>query len=458
MSFIRRIKKGNNVYLAKVESFREDGKVKQRVIEYIGKEEDGNIIPKKTKQLDFNISKVTQYLDILTVDTVSKTLEINELFGKSSKYLLALIYSHLIKKVSVYKLPEWAEQTEIANILNLKKITTKDLYTVIEKFSEIDFEIFEKMLSEKFRVLEDDNRIAVLDVTDTYFNGKDADWKSRRGKDGKYDKLIQIALAVTFKNGFPILHKTYEGNISNINIFVDMINNLKIYGYDAIIVDRGFSSQSNINNLHEYGLKGIMGIRLSSKIANGYLSKINRDEIFTKQSQLELKNTKVYIKGFDYQGGRLVAIFNPAIEISQREKYFDKTENIRVNKYFGYSLIYHNLSISDKDAVSKYFDKDIVERSFKKVKGAISLHPLQACKLENIKSHIKICYLAYAILSYLEFKVKPIGISASEALKLLQGAYKIQIEFEDKRNIEKVVMLKKIQQLIIDAVGVVYKT
>ena len=457
MSFIRKMKKGNSVYLVKVENYRHDGKVKQRVIEYIGKEEEGKVIPKKTKQSDFNISKVTQFLDILTVDTIARTLEIPDFLGTHSKHLLSLIYSHLIKKVSVYKLPEWAEKTEIANILKLKRITAKDLYTAIEKFAEMDFGIIQKMLAENYRAIEDDNRIAVLDITDTYFNGKDADWKSRRGKDGKYDKLIQIALAVTFNNGFPIMHKTYEGNISNINIFVDIINDLKIYGYDSIIVDRGFSSQNNINNLNEYGLKGIMGIRLSNKIGNDYLSKINRDEIFTKECQLELKNTKVYIQGFDYQKGRLVAVFNPAIEISQREKYFEKTDKSRASRYFGYSLIYHNLSIPDNQAVSKYFDKDIVERSFKKIKGPISLHPLHVWKLENIKTHIKICYIAYAILSYMEYKIKPIGMSATEALKSLQGAYKVNIEFEDKRTIEKVVTLKKIQQQIIDALNVVYK-
>ena len=458
MSFIRKMKKGSSVYLVKVESYRQDGKVKQRVIEYIGKEEEGKVIPKKTIQSNFNITKVTQFLDILTVDTIARTLEIPDFLGTHSKYLLSLIYSHLIKKVSVYKLPEWAEKTEIANILKLKKITAKDLYTAIEKFAEMDFEIIQKMLAEKFRAIEDDNRIAVLDITDTYFNGKDADWKSRRGKDGKYDKLIQIALAVTFNNGFPIMHKTYEGNISNINIFADMINDLKIYGYDSIIVDRGFSSQKNIDNLNEYGLKGIMGIRLSNKIGSEYLSTINRDKIFTKECQLELKNTKVYIHGFDYQKGRLIAVFNPAIEISQREKYFEKSDKSRANKYFGYSLIYHNLSITDKQAVSKYFDKDIVERSFKKIKGPISLHPLYVWKLENIKTHIKICYIAYSILAYMEYKIKPIGMSATEALKTLQGAYKVNIEFEDKRNIEKVVTLKKIQQQITDSLNVVYKT
>jgi hypothetical protein len=36
MTFIRKIKKQSGVYLAKVENYREDGKVKQRHIEYLG--------------------------------------------------------------------------------------------------------------------------------------------------------------------------------------------------------------------------------------------------------------------------------------------------------------------------------------------------------------------------------------------------------------------------------------
>lgn len=58
----------------------------------------------------------------------------------------------------------------------------------------------------------------------------------------------------------------------------------------------------------------------------------------------------------------------------------------------------------------------------------------------------------------MEYKIKHIGMSASDALKCLQCAYKINVEFEDIRTIEKGVTLKKIQQQIIDALNVVYKT
>lgn len=457
MAFIRKIRKGDSTYLAKVESYRKDGKVKQRVLEYIGKDDNGKVIPKKTIPSEFNVTKITRYLDILTIDAIANKLELHDYLGNNYKILLSLVYSHLLEKVSIYKIPEWVEQTEVASILKLKKITAKDLYLSMTDFGEMNFDIIQKMLSKKYNEIEKDNNIAVLDITDTYFNGKEATWKARRGKDGKYDKLIQIALAVSYNNGFPILHKIYEGNISNIKIFEDIINDLKIYGYNSIIVDRGMSSKKNINNLLQYGLQGIMGLKVTENIGKKYLLGINRDEIFSKKNQVELKNTKLYIKGFEYMEGRLITVFNPTIEIAQREKYIEKTNPGRTSKYFGYSLIYHNLDKPDKEIVEKYFAKDIVERSFKRIKGVISLHPFNVWKLENIISHIKICYLSYAILSYMQYYLKTHGISACDAIKILKGGYKVFIEFTDtKKTISKIVTLKNIQQQIIDALNVVY--
>lgn len=458
MSFVRKIKKGKSTYLAKVESYRKDGKVKQRVLEYIGKEENGKVIPKKRTFLDFNIIKVTQYLDIKAINDTANDLEIIDILGKGAKYIAVMIYSHLLEKISIYKMPEWAERTEILNILKVKKITTKDLYESLTSLSEIDFEIIQKHVAQKLKDYEAGNRTAVLDITDTYFSGSRANWKSRRGKDGKYDKLIQIALAVSFTNGFPIMHKVYEGNISNIKIFEDMINDLKIYGYDSIVVDRGMGSKKNIDNVHEYGLHAILGLRLTSKIGATYISCIRREEIFTKNCQVELKETKVYIRGFDYMKGRLIAIYNPNIEVVRMEKLMEANPQKPIDKYAGYSVIYHNTDITDKEVVKKYFEKDIVERSFKQLKGPLSLHPLRVLKMTHINSHIKICYLAYAILSLIGYKVKSLGISAIDALHKLGGGYKVYLEnLTDNTVIEKVVTIKKIQEQILNSLFVVYK-
>jgi len=457
MSFIRKIKKGNSVYLAEVQNYRQDGKVKQKVIKYLGKDENGKIV-RRNQSNDFSVTKVTQFVDGLAIDALAKQLELQDYLGKKSKQLLILIYSHLLNKTSIYKIPEWVETTEILNILKLRKISSKDLYESLSYLSELDFEIIQKSVLKKFREYDKDNKCAVIDITDTHFSGSRADWKSRRGKDGKYDKLIQVALAVSFTSGFPIMHKMYEGNINNVKIFEDMVNDLKLNGYDSTIIDRGMCSLKNIRNLHQYNLKGIMGMRLTSRLGAMFLSDIKREEIFTKECRVELKETKIYIKSFDYMDGQLIAIYNPNIEIAKREKQMDAKKINKCDKYAGYSLLYSNTGLDAKDIVKKYFEKDIVERSFKQLKGPLSLHPIRVWNLSNVQSHIKICYLAYAILSLLSIKVKSLGISGVEALKKLNGGYKVYLEDKDSNTvIEKIMTLRNIQDEILNAIDVVYK-
>jgi transposase len=456
MAFVRKIKKGNSVYLARVENYRQDGKVKQRVLEYLGKEVNSLAVRTRPKINDFDVTKVSQFIDIAAISAIANKLELNDLLGKDAKQLLAIIFSHLLERSSINKMPEWFEKTEILDILKVKKIASSDLYEALHNLSNMNFSIIESSIVKILKPYDESDKVAVLDITDTYFNGSNADWKARRGKDGKFDKLVQIALAVSFKHGFPITHKTYEGNISGFKIFEDMINQLATLGYSSVIVDRGMGSKNNIKNILDYDFKTIMGHKTTRTIEKEFLSKIQRDKIFTKKCMVELKETKVYIQGFDYMNGRLIAVYNPNIEIAQKEKQIENDKPI--NKYAGYSLIYSNTGLADIDVVKMYFEKDIVERSFKKIKGELDLHPLRASKIEHIKAHIRICYLSYAIYSLIEYFVKPLNLSAKNAIKQLEGGYKVFLKIKDSdKTIEKIVTLKKVQENILHSLGVVYK-
>ena len=83
MAFIRRIKKGGAIYLAKVESYREDEKVKQRVLEYVGKEENGIAVQK----VDINkigVENVKQYADVSVLHQLAPGIKFKFLARQTS--------------------------------------------------------------------------------------------------------------------------------------------------------------------------------------------------------------------------------------------------------------------------------------------------------------------------------------------------------------------------------------
>ena len=452
MSFIRKIKTKSGTYLAEVEGYRQDGKVKQKVIKYLGKEIDGHPV-KKVFANKIQVQSVKQNMDILVVDKVAQELGIKEL---NNPYIISLIYSQLLENKSINKLENWMKYTEIPHLLGLDKISVKNLY---ESLSEVNKENFEKVnvhMFSTFNYYEDISKAAIIDVTDTYFAGSKINIKRRKGKDGKISKLIQIGLAVSFENGFPLFHKQYHGNLSGMNIYKDMSLELSQKGISSMIMDRGMLSKENIDMALELKFKIIAGLKKNPSLARDFIRPIKRNDIYSAKCRVPLKKTTVFIKEFDYMGGKLIVIYNPELEIVKKELNFEK--EVESNFDIGYSFIYHNTKYSSKDVVKRYYDKDMVERAFKQLKGVLSLRPIRVWLSNNITGHIKICYLAYAILSLMNYKLKKIDISAVEALESLKYGYKVTLkDLTSNHEWSTHVPLEPKQKKILEKLDVVYK-
>ncbi len=453
MSFIRKIKKGNTIYLAKVESYREDGKVKQRVLEYVGKEEQGRPVIKVDLE-KIAVSSVKRHMDISILHQISVELELPEMLGKSANPLLAMIYGQLLHRSSITKLTDWFTHTTVYELLKCEPFSTKDLYESFEQMQKINFDSIEKKLISLWRkIAPDDDNTVVLDVTDTYFAGSTADCKPRRGKDGHISRLLQVGLIVSFKNGFPLLHRTFEGNIHNVKVYENMLADITGNGFKGIIMDRGFFSKETVEDLINLGMLAIVGVKQTEGLQKQFLSMIVRDDIYNKQHQVILKETIVYIQSFEYLGGKLIAIYNPTLEVLKRDKTLAAAKDGKEPediKYAGFSFVFHNTGYDDKEVIKKYFEKDIVERAFKSLKGPLSLHPIRVWVRQHVEAHVKICYLAMAILALLDYRSRQIKISGIEALKMLQYTYKINLKHEEtKKEWEKLVtMTNKEKELV----------
>lgn len=64
MAFIRKIRKKSGTYLALVESYRKNGKVKQKVKKYLGKEINGKPV-RRVKTSNVGVDSVKRYSDVL---------------------------------------------------------------------------------------------------------------------------------------------------------------------------------------------------------------------------------------------------------------------------------------------------------------------------------------------------------------------------------------------------------
>jgi len=456
MAFIRKIKKDSGTYLARVENYRKDGKVKQRVIKYLGREINGKPV-RRVRTSSIGVESAKRYGDVLCVDKIARDLGLDELFEKN---VLLLVYSHLLDDVSMSDMKEWVEQTEIPEILGLENISTNRLYTALEDLDELDFEPLEEQIYKKFSECDEDKTTVVVDITDTYFEGKNgSSSKKRRGKDGKYRNLLQICLAVTLKHGFPVMHRTYGGNISNVRIFQDVTAELKLRGFDSIIMDRGAHSKRNIEIIQELEMKAILGVKKFQSIKKEFLDPLKRGDIYRKDTRIVLKNTTVHASSFPYLDGKLIVVYNPALEAQQRERHYAKGGDDEGAKYIGYSLIYHNTCLSTKTAVRQYFEKDVVERSFKQLKGVLSLRPVRMWLKSHVNGHVRVCYLSYGILSMLKYRLRDLEISPQDALKKLKTSYLIHLKDNESGFLwSSTVNLEKIQDEILKKVDVVYKT
>ena len=165
MSFIRKIKVGEKIYLAEVKSVRENGKVKQKFIRYLGKEIDGKP-EKRILRSDITIGAVKRSLDVLCIDKIAEELGIKEI---KNKYFVSLIYSQLLEKRSINKLEDWFRYTEIPNILKIKDVMTKELYESLSDITEVELNKINEQMSQVFKKYDDELVAAVIDVTDTYF-------------------------------------------------------------------------------------------------------------------------------------------------------------------------------------------------------------------------------------------------------------------------------------------------
>ena len=116
---------------------------------------------------------------------------------------------------------------------------------------------------------------------------------------------------------------------------------------------------------------------------------------------------------------------------------------------------YTNLyKLKNKTIIKHYHNLWHVEKSFRMAKSDLKMRPIYHHKVEAVKSHILICFMALAVGKFMELKTK---LSLARIIKLLKSITEARIL--DKVTNEEIIFQSKISDEIknmLNNIGVSY--
>lgn len=493
MSYIRKRKRNGRIYLEEVESIRVNGKVVQRHIKYVGREADNQTILSSSIS-NISIEEIKLHGPLLVLNYFCKKIGLSNILGEYGDEILSLVFAHCIDYKSINQMSRWFKRTDLNMILNLENLTEDRLLKALDSIDgENDIEAIQNKIFEKIKsVYELDTEGVIYDVTNTYLYGKNCPLgqfgKDKEGVKGR--PLIQIGLGVTKKDGIPIFHKTFNGNISDSRTLHDLITSFRKYDIKSgmIVYDRGITSGNNIKQVKKLKWDTVCGLASNNTLKDIVRKFVSENKLIDIKKRIKMNKTVFYVFPQKYIiediEGVLLICYNEEKEKNLRESRYDEIQNaqtLKINggqiksgleKYFnnngsldhkvisqeeefdGFSFVFSTKKIPVNEIMRLYFhDKDIIEKAFQSLKGVVKVRPIRHWLYNRVISHIFVCYLAYLLLSLLKLSLKKIDLSPIRALQELDSLYKVYIKDKKKGfELARTVALTKIQEKILKTI------
>jgi len=491
MSFIRKIKRKGRVYLAEVENRWVNGKVVQRHIRYVGREADGKTIL-ATSLSEAEVDQVKLYGPLLVLHHLAKKIQLPEQLGPYSQEILSLVYAHCLDYRSLNHMPQWFERTDLSFLLDLEGLTEKRLLGALDYLENVDAEAWQQQVFESVcRHYRLRPKGVVYDVTNTYLYGKNCPLgKLGKDKEGvKGRPLIQIGLAVTQEEGFPLFHKVFDGNVHDARTLRDLVTQFGAYRLSPglFIYDRGIVSKRNLADIRDLHWDTLCGVPLNPALKKFWRPWANPERMLEFPNRVQVGSSIFYAVMRPYQidgvRGKLVLCLNQRRQTESRESrrsevvyaeklladgqaikpglrsFFDAQQRLRHDLLFtaeefdGYSCIFCTRPATPQQMLPLYFDKDLIEKAFRSLKGITQLRPIRHWLAERVRAHVFLCYLAYLLLSLLRYQLRKTAFTPQRALNELSTMYKVYLRDSQHRfQLSRTVALTKNQELILKAI------
>jgi transposase len=495
---IKRHKRGDRVYLAEYKSVRVGKKVVSKFVRYIGPDEKRNDSEKPQRRVLDRLQLNRSYRsgDVKLLWSIAKDLGFCQLIdticcSKSSfegpspgKLLTAWAINRALDPESATRLERWIPTTELPTLLDLPEdVFTKDAFlnaldfvcakaedidSIPDLASELDRALYERW--RKANPLPDgEKETLAYDMTTLLFFGVSCPLAELGYNPDRIRRLqVNLALLVSSRDKYPIMHFVYEGSRHSASTVKNLIVNLSNSAMEpgTLIWDRGNISKKHVELVEESGWKLISGVPKTSKDAKEAIAQMEirispeslvrssrAGHIYAEKTVYQIfgklrstfiyenrergvkdsdaRNEALYVIGQDLDAlavtgkgwsekrlhGKIESIIGPwsdYIDVIVSRKLdeirvkwsYKKHELRKAEKHDGkWIIISTDDSIDAHKAVNAYLEKDFIEKVFRVIKTQEEVQPVRH-RLENrVKAYLFVCMLAYRLLAVLQWRL-----------------------------------------------------
>jgi transposase len=289
-----------NEYVRIVEAYREDGKVKQRVVADLGRKDvllavlpklqrllRGDIEPVESTSAELKVIDASTWGPVLAISTVFEQLGLWEILDRSLGHAkgvpfadraFVLVANRLVRPASEHGLAGWLEtdfvcdrtgRRFIPNWHQRKRVrvhpsqlnawyrTLDQLYKAKDRIEEALYHRLRDLFSFK-------PDLVLYDITSTYFEGSGPQDFAKHGysRDGKPHN-VQVVVGVVMVAGWPIAHHVWPGNRIDHDTVQEVVGDLqKRFGFRRVVFvgDRGMVTAENLESLKRDGHRFVVGL------------------------------------------------------------------------------------------------------------------------------------------------------------------------------------------------------
>jgi transposase len=376
----------------------------------------------------------------------------NALLSRGSKQLLQdIVLARLVFPYSKHKLHKIL-LNEFDKDYDLNKLyrLMDQIHPHIDKIKQIT--------CAKTQSLMPECDVVLFDVTTLHFESIEADELREFGysKNFRFNTTQVVLALATNELGLPIGYELFKGNEAEVKTLITSVNNWKsLFNIKQVtfVGDRAMFSQGNLAILDEYGYNYVIAAKLR-KLPSNIKEQILDEKNYCIDSY---KNDVAWLGEFEFNNKRIISSYTPSRakhDFNKRKQILDaikpKTGNVNklikngAKKYIkleegGNTILDDNKIIQDamwdgmhgiitnikdksaKELLAKYHSLWHIEEAFRINKTDLKMRPIYHWTTKRIESHIAICYMTFALLKYIQYKVEitQIKYSVQDVLEVL---------------------------------------